>query len=43
MQNASERSNFGEERYENNDFQNKVALRYKELKTSDWKVRLVIS
>ncbi|XP_031554764.1 thymidylate kinase-like isoform X2 [Actinia tenebrosa] len=35
---TSERSDYGQERYENNDFQNKVSARYLELKASDWKV-----
>lgn len=38
---ASERSDYGGERYEKHDFQKQVAARYEELKGSDWKVRLV--
>ncbi|KXJ15035.1 thymidylate kinase [Exaiptasia diaphana] len=35
---ASKRSEFGEERYENSEFQEKVSKKYQELITKDWKV-----
>lgn len=35
---AMSRASFGDERYENEDFQEKVAEVYKQLKSDNWKV-----
>lgn len=37
---ATNRSEFGEERYENSEFQEKVSKKYQQLMTDDWKVKL---
>jgi len=39
---ATKRSEFGEERYENSEFQQKVSKKYQELISDDWQVSMFV-